>query len=164
MSTFAGIEMGKRALNAFRLGMQTVGHNISNMETEGYSRQRVNYSTVQPMDLPGVGQVGQGVQVDEIVRIRDEFLDFQYRSNQATLGYWDKINELYETIQNYIAEPAGEGVRAAMNTFFDAMQSVQLLPEDAAARRNLVESAQSLGNVLGTLVNGFETYNKAVNQ
>ena len=164
MSTFAGIEMGKRALNAFRLGMQTVGHNISNMETEGYSRQRVNYSTVQPMDLPGVGQVGQGVQVDEIVRIRDEFLDFQYRSNQATLGYWDKINELYETIQNYIAEPAGEGVRAAMNTFFDAMQSVQLTPEDAAARRNLVESAQSLGNVLGTLVNGFETYNRAVNQ
>nr|MCR4817938.1 flagellar hook-associated protein FlgK [Fretibacterium sp.] len=164
MSTFAGIEMGKRALNAFRLGMQTVGHNISNMETEGYSRQRVNYSTVQPMDLPGIGQVGQGVQVDEIVRIRDEFLDFQYRSNQATLGYWDKINELYDTIQNYIAEPAGEGVRSAMNTFFDAMQSVQLTPEDAAARRNLVESAQSLGNMLDSLVNGFETYNKAVNQ
>ncbi|MBR1672028.1 MAG: flagellar hook-associated protein FlgK [Fretibacterium sp.] len=164
MSTFAGIEMGKRALNAFRLGMQTVGHNISNMETEGYSRQRVNYSTVQPMDLPGIGQVGQGVQADEIVRIRDEFLDFQYRSNQATLGYWDKINELYDTIQNYIAEPAGEGVRAAMNTFFDAMQTLQQTPENTAARRSLVESAQSLGNMLDSLVSGFETYNRAVNQ
>ncbi|MBQ4468745.1 MAG: hypothetical protein II917_01205, partial [Synergistaceae bacterium] len=42
-STFGGLEMGKSALNAFRLGMQTVGHNISNMGTEGYSRQRVNY-------------------------------------------------------------------------------------------------------------------------
>ncbi|MCR5346341.1 MAG: flagellar hook-associated protein FlgK, partial [Fretibacterium sp.] len=164
MSTFAGIEMGKRALNAFRLGMQTVGHNISNMETEGYSRQRVNYSTVQPMDLPGIGQVGQGVQADEIVRIRDEFLDFQYRSNQATLGYWDKINELYETMQNYIAEPAGEGVRSSMDTFFNAMQTLQQTPEDAAARRALVESAQSLGNMLTSVVDGFETYNKAVNQ
>ncbi|MBQ9564316.1 MAG: flagellar hook-associated protein FlgK [Synergistaceae bacterium] len=164
LSTFSGIEMGKRALNAFRLGMQTVGHNISNMETEGYSRQVVNYGTVQPMDLPGMGQVGQGVQVEEITRIRDEFLDFQYRSNQANLGYWDKINSLYETIQNYIAEPAGEGVRVAMSTFFDAMQSVQQTPEDAAARRNLVESAQSLGTVLDSLVNGFETYTKAVNQ
>ena len=164
LSTFSGIEMGKRALNAFRLGMQTVGHNISNMDTEGYSRQRVNYSTVQPMDLPGVGQVGQGVKADEIVRIRDEFLDFQYRSNAATLGYWDKINSLYDSIQNYISEPDGEGVRAAMDTFFNAMQSVQQMPEDAASRRALVEAANSLGGMLSMVSSNLDIYAKSMNQ
>ncbi len=163
MSTFAGIEMGKRALNAFRLGMDTVGHNVSNMNTEGYSRQRVNYATVTPMDIPNTGQLGQGVVANEIRRIRDDFLDFQYRANQDDLGYWTKINDLYDALQNYISEPETEGVRAAMDTFYAAVQSVQQTPESSAARRSLVEAAQSLGNVLDVVVNGFENYNKAVN-
>ena len=95
-STFGGLEMGRSALNAFRLGMQTVGHNISNMNTEGYSRQRVNFATATPEDIPGVGQLGQGMIASDIERIRDEFLDFQFRDVQATLGYWEKVNDLYD--------------------------------------------------------------------
>ena len=93
-STFGGIEMGRSALNAFRLGMQTVGHNISNMNTEGYSRQRVNFVTAAPEDIPGVGQLGQGMIASDIERIRDKFLDFQ-----STLGYWEKVNDLYDSVQ-----------------------------------------------------------------
>ncbi len=156
--------MGKRALNAYRLGMQTVGHNVSNMRTEGYSRQRVLCSTVQPMDLPGVGQVGQGMKADEIVRIRDQFLDFQYRSNLATKGYWDTINAVYQNLQNYIPEPKNKGLSAAMDTFYTAMRTLQQKPEDAAARRSLVEAARSIGGVLDTIVTGFETYAKNLNQ
>ena len=164
LNAFSGIEMGKRALNAYRLGMQTVGHNVSNMRTEGYSRQRVLRSTVQPMDLPGVGQVGQGMKADEIVRIRDQFLDFQYRSNLATKGYWDTINAVYQNLQNYIPEPKNKGLSAAMNTFYAAMRTLQQKPEDAAARRSLVEAARSIGGVLDTIVTGFETYAKNLNQ
>ena len=164
LNAFSGIEMGKRALNAYRLGMQTVGHNVSNMRTEGYSRQRVLCSTVQPMDLPGVGQVGQGMKADEIVRIRDQFLDFQYRSNLATKGYWDTINAVYQNLQNYIPEPKNKGLSAAMDTFYAAMRTLQQKPEDAAARRSLVESARSIGGVLDTIVTGFETYAKNLNQ
>ena len=164
LNAFSGIEMGKRALNAYRLGMQTVGHNVSNMRTEGYSRQRVLRSTVQPMDLPGVGQVGQGMKADEIVRIRDQFLDFQYRSNLATKGYWDTINAVYQNLQNYIPEPKNKGLSAAMNTFYAAMRTLQQKPEDAAARRSLVEAARSIGGGLDTIVTGFETYAKNLNQ
>ena len=162
-STFGGLEMGKSALNAFRLGMQTVGHNISNMNTEGYSRQRVNFATVTPEDIAHVGQLGQGMYASDIERIRDEFLDFQYRDNNATLGYWEKLNDLYDSIQNYIAEPNSSGVRAAMDTFFTNMQSVQQAPEDVAARRALVESAQSVGSMLSNLISNFDTYNETVN-
>ena len=163
MSTFAGIEMGRQALNAFRLGMQTVGHNIANMGTEGYSRQRVDFSTVQPMNIQNVGQLGQGMKADEIIRIRDEFLDFQFRNNQTNLGYWEKINDLYNSIQNYISEPTSEGIRSAMNTFFTSMQTLQQSPEDTSARRNLVESANSLSDSLSNLINSLDTYNQSIN-
>ena len=162
-STFGGLELGRSALNAFRLGMQTVGHNISNMNTEGYSRQRVNYTTVTPENIYNVGQVGQGMTVSSIERIRDEFLDFQFRDNQATLGYWEKINDLYDSIQNYISEPSSSGVRSAMDTFFTNMQTLQEKPEDTSARQALVTSANSLGSMLGNLINSFNTYNESIN-
>lgn len=161
--SFGSFQMGRSALNAFRLGMQTVGHNISNMKTEGYSRQRVNFRTVTPEDIPNVGQLGQGMYADDIVRIRDEFLDFQFRDNNANLGYWEKINALYDSIQNYISEPATSGIRSAMDTFFTNIQTLQQTPEDVAARRALVESANSLGMMLSNLIDSFNTYNDSVN-
>lgn len=161
--SFGSFQMGRSALNAFRLGMQTVGHNISNMKTEGYSRQRVNFRTVTPEDIPNVGQLGQGMYADDIVRIRDEFLDFQFRDNNANLGYWEKINALYDSIQNYISEPASSGIRSAMDTFFTNIQTLQQTPEDVAARRALVESANSLGMMLSNLIDSFNTYNDSVN-
>ena len=163
LNSFYGLEMGKRALNAFRLGLQTVGHNVSNMKTAGYSRQRVNLSTMPPATLGGPGQVGMGVKVNEIVRIRDEFLDFQYRSSLSTLGYWDKINKLYEAIQNYIPEPVKPGIRVSMDKFFNAMQKLQESPESTAARQTLVEAARSLGGTLSGVIKGFESYSKALN-
>ena len=162
-STFGGLEMGRSALNAFRLGMQTVGHNIANMNTEGYSRQRVNFKTVTPEDMPGVGQVGQGMYASDIVRIRDEFLDFQFRDCQATLGYWEKVSDLYDSIQNYISEPNSSGIRAAMDTFFTNIQTIQEKPEDTSARQALVTSANSLGSMLGNLVDSFDSYNESIN-
>ncbi|MBR4196100.1 MAG: flagellar hook-associated protein FlgK [Synergistaceae bacterium] len=162
-STFGGMELGRSALNAFRLGMQTVGHNISNMNTEGYSRQRVNYATVTPENIYGVGQVGQGMTITSIERIRDEFLDFQFRDNQSTLGYWEKINDLYDSIQNYISEPNSSGIRAAMDTFFTDLQTLQEKPEDTATRQALVTSANSIGSMLGNLIDSFNTYNESIN-
>ena len=157
------MELGRSALNAFRLGMQTVGHNISNMNTEGYSRQRVNYATVTPENIYGVGQVGQGMTITSIERIRDEFLDFQFRDNQSTLGYWEKINDLYDSIQNYISEPNSSGIRAAMDTFFTDLQTLQEKPEDTATRQALVTSANSIGSMLGNLIDSFNTYNESIN-
>ena len=161
--TFGAFETGRSALNAFRLGMQTTGHNIANMNTEGYSRQRVNFATVKPENIPNVGQLGQGMYASSIERIRDEFLDFQFRDNQSNLGYWEKINDLYESIQNYIPEPNSSGIRASMDTFFTNMQAVQEAPEDISARRSLAESANALGGMFTSLINSFNTYNERIN-
>lgn len=170
LNSFFGLEMGKRALNAFRMGIEVAGHNVSNVNTPGYSRQRVNLSTTDPYTEPGLmrpnipGQIGTGVKVDEIVRIRDEFLDFQYRSELSTLGYWSKIKGLYDTVQLYIGDANGTGVQSAFNAFWSSLQSLQKDPESSAARQAVVDSAKSLGQMVDTLVNGYDQYASMVNQ
>jgi len=161
--------MGKRALNAFRQGIEVAGHNVSNVDTPGYSRQRVNLSTTDPYTKAGLtrpafpGQIGTGVKVDEIVRIRDQFLDFQYRSELSTLGYWTQINQLYNMVQLYIAEPAGDGIRAAFDQFWSALRDLQADPESSASRRAVVEQAKSLGGMIDSVMKGYDEYASAVN-
>lgn len=169
LNSFFGLEMGKRALNAFRRGIEVAGHNVSNVKTEGYSRQRVNLSTTDPYTDPGLmrpgtpGQIGTGVKIDEIVRIRDAFLDFQYRSELSDLGYWSKVNSMYETLQLYISEPDGKGIRAAFDTFWSSLQGLQKSPESTAARESVVQAAKSLGLLVDTVVSGYDEYASMVN-
>ncbi|MDR1733147.1 MAG: flagellar hook-associated protein FlgK, partial [Synergistaceae bacterium] len=164
LNTFAGLEMGQRALNAFRLGIQTAGHNISNVNTEGYSRQRVNLATTFPYDYPTAGQVGTGVKATDIIRIRDEFLDYQYRLESQTAGYWEKINEFYNTLQVYFAEPGGEGVSSALNSFWSSLNDLQVNPESIAIRETVVQNAKTLGNMLDNLINNMDNYASSVNK
>ena len=80
-STFSGIELGKRSIMAQTDAITTAGHNISNANTEGYSRQRVQIKEFDPLYRPDMtraerpGQIGQGVDVQSITRVRDELLD-----------------------------------------------------------------------------------------
>lgn len=89
LNSFFGLEMGRRAMDYFRRGMETAGHNISNADVEGFSRQRVEASTTSPFTDPSLarpnipGQIGTGVQVNAIIRLRDAFLDIQYRETCA---------------------------------------------------------------------------------
>ena len=84
VSTFHGLEMAKRALNAQQSALYTTSHNISNANTVGYTRQRVNFEQMNSLSAsrePGgvVSGVGSGVEAGSIERIRDQFLDTQFR-------------------------------------------------------------------------------------
>jgi flagellar hook-associated protein 1 FlgK len=156
--------MGKVALNAFRQGIDTAGHNIANSGTTGYSRQRANYVTTDPFAAPGLsspvvaGQIGTGVTVSDIVRIRDAFLDLQYRSQMSTLGYWNRVNDFYTSLQMYISEPASAGILEDLDTFWSAVQDLSKDPTNSAARETVVQSANSIGSALDTLAESYYQY------
>jgi flagellar hook-associated protein 1 FlgK len=123
MNQFSSLELGKRALDYFRRGMETSGHNIANADVEGYSRQRVEASTTEPFTTPGMsrpwvyGQIGTGVKVDAIVRMRDAFLDAQFDEESTVLGYWDQIQQVLRTSELYVNEPNGTGFEVSVNEF-----------------------------------------------
>ncbi|GAB1427105.1 flagellar hook-associated protein FlgK [Aminivibrio sp.] len=169
LNSFFGLEMGRRAMDYFRRGMETAGHNISNADVEGFSRQRVEASTTSPFTDPSLarpnipGQIGTGVQVDAIIRLRDAFLDIQYREETTVLGYWEQIQNALSTVEVYVNEPAGAGVKAALDEYWTGLQELQKRPDDSSVRENIVEKTRNLTVYLDQLVRNYDEYRISLN-
>lgn len=139
-STFMGLETSKRGLTTQQSALYTVGHNISNANTDGYSRQRVNMETTP--GFPGVGMnapkvpgfLGTGVQVGSVQRIRDKFVDTQYRQENNKLGYWQSKSETISKVEDILNEPSDSGLAQTLNEFWNSLQDLNVNPEDGGAR------------------------------
>lgn len=144
-STFMGLETNKRGMFTQQSGLYTVGHNISNANTLGYSRQRVNMETTTP--YPGIGLnsgttpgfIGTGVHASSIQRIRDVFVDRQFRQESNNLGYWESRSGAISQIEDIVTEPSSHGLNESMNQFWKSLQDLSDSPESSAARRVVVE-------------------------
>ncbi|NLJ47066.1 MAG: flagellar hook-associated protein FlgK [Treponema sp.] len=149
-STFAGIEIGKRGLVAHQQGLVTTGHNLTNASTEGYSRQRVHLGSVEPIYAPQLnreetpGQIGQGVQVSRIERVKDELLEGRIVAQQGGLGYWETRDKYVRLLEQVYDEPTDVSIRSRMDMFWDAWQELSLHPGELPARRAVVERGRTL--------------------
>ena len=149
-STFAGIEIGKRSLFAHSRGLYTVGHNLSNASTEGYSRQRVKMTPFDPIYMPGLnraetpGQIGQGVSVERIERIRDQILEGRIVSQANGRGYWESRDKYLLMVEQVYNEPTEYSVRHLMDKFWDSWQDLSLNPSQMASRRAVLQRGQAL--------------------
>ena len=151
-STFAQIELGKRSLMAHSTQINTAGHNISNADTEGYSRQRVKVGPMSPLDRPDLsraetpGQIGQGTSVESISRVRDEMLDQRIVAQSNQESYWETRSRYYTMIENVYNEPDEVSIRTTMDKFWESWQELSLNPESTANRQAILERGQSLVN------------------
>ncbi len=149
-SSFAGIELGKRSLMAQTASINTAGHNISNADTEGYSRQRVNVSAYDPLYRPDLsraerpGQVGQGIDIQSVERIRDNLLEQRIVAQTNHENYWTTREKYYSMIERIYNEPDGVSVRTTMDKFWEGWQELSLHPESQAARQAVVARGQTL--------------------
>ncbi|WJJ93188.1 flagellar hook-associated protein FlgK [Neopusillimonas aromaticivorans] len=134
--------LGLAAINVAQNRMQTAGHNINNVYTDGYNRQQVKVSTEGAQNM-GRGYIGMGARVDSIERSYDNFLYRQVvnaKSKQAELAsFGTEITQ----INNLFADRTA-GVSPALQKFFDGIQAVASSPADPAARKELVGRASSL--------------------
>ena len=169
-NSFAAIEIGKRSLMAHSTQINTAGHNISNADTEGYSRQRVQIKTFDPLYRPDLtreerpGQVGQGSSVESINRLRDELLDQRIvaQSNQET--YWTTREKYYTMIEQVYNEPDEISIRTNMDKYWQSWQELSVYPESQAARQAVVTRGETLAESIqqrytalsgiGNLING----------
>lgn len=136
-STF---EIGLSGLFASQQGLATAGHNIANVNTEGYSRQRVTFETRTPQFI-GYGFVGKGVDIQAIDRLASEFIVEQLRNSTANEARAIKLSELIDRVDAQI----GDGlVAGGMQNFFDAVSDANDDPRLMATRQVLIESARSM--------------------
>lgn len=116
-SSFMGIEIGRRALAANQIALDTTGQNTSNVNTVGYSRQVANLETTDSSDITlsnGMnGQIGTGVTVSSITRIRDQFLDQRLRSSLSQQSAASTLSNQLSQVEAAYNEPGGTGVLPA---------------------------------------------------
>ncbi|HWR45789.1 flagellar hook-associated protein FlgK [Sporomusa sp.] len=146
-STFGGLNTVVRGLFAQQISLDTVGHNISNANTEGFSRQRVNLATVNPQTVyTGNGQVqlGIGVATQSITRARDTFVDQQMWKETSTLGYGQTIQDTLGKIEGVFQEPTATGMQTVLNNFWKAWNTLSTNGSDNGARTALRERAVEL--------------------
>lgn len=151
-STFMGLETSKRGIFTQQSALYTTGHNIANANTVGYSRQRVNMEPT--LGYPGMGLnapktagfIGTGVKAGSVQRIRDEFIDRQYRQETNKLGYWDSKAKAIAQMEDIMSEPSEYGLDEAFRMFWSALQDVSTNPEDTAARKVAIQRAVHLAD------------------
>ena len=179
-STFSGIELGKRSIMANTDAITTAGHNISNANTEGYSRQRVQLKEFDPLYKPDLeraeraGMIGQGMDSQSINRVRDELLDPRITEQQHSESYWETRSKYYTMIEQIYNEPDDVSIRSNMDKFWEGWQELSVHPESQAARQAVVTRGESLADSIktkwealmgvGNLINGdIEATVKQVN-
>lgn len=163
---FMGLELGKRALQAQNRSMEVTGHNIANVNTEGYSRQRAEQVTTYPYTKPslnmpsGAGQIGTGVEVASIQRLRDEFVDARIRNESKTLGFSEKLKEgLYE-LELIFNEPTDYGIRESLDEFWISLQELVNNPESLVVRYNIKERGLALTESINYVAEQLLEYRK----
>lgn len=167
-SSFAGIEIGKRSLMAHSTQISTAGHNISNADTEGYSRQRVNVRAFDPLYRPDleraqvVGQIGQGTDVESITRVRDELLDSRIVGQTNVESYWATREKYYAMIESVYNEPEEISVRGNMDKFWQGWQELSVYPDSDAARQAVVTRGQTLTDSIRQQFRGLSEIGKQI--
>ncbi|HEX4732005.1 MAG TPA: flagellar hook-associated protein FlgK [Solirubrobacterales bacterium] len=158
VSTFMGLQTALRGLIAQQDALDTTGHNIANASTVGYSRQEVDMSASQALEIVtgstngnGSAELGTGVDVDGVTRARDRFLDLQYRAQAMRLGGLTTRVQSLETIEGALAEPGETGISQQLQTFWSDWEGLANDPEDSAARQAVIEAGNALGTSLGEL-------------
>ncbi len=149
-------------LMAFQRSLETTSHNISNVNTDGYSRQRVESAT-RPAQFTGGTYLGQGVDVKNITRSYDQFLSNQLRSSQSAFSEVEKYQKLATQVDNLMADPA-TGMSPALKEFFNAVHSASDDPSSIPARQVMLSQTEILNSRFNTMNSRFESLRTEVNK
>lgn len=149
---FGTFNIAKRGMFTQQKALDVTAHNIANVNTDGYSRQRAKISTTRPFATPSIhntaepGQLGTGSQIAAIERIRDSFIDFQVRAETSILGQYSTREKFLSEVEGILNEPTDTGISNLMGEFYKAWQDLSKHPEGSNTRVVAAEKSASLAN------------------
>src|SRR3954451_8537260 len=141
VSSFIGLQTALRGILAHQRAIDTTGHNVANANTDGYSRQTAEMSSTLAVQVPGrniqggtIG-LGTGVEVTAYNRVRDSFLDVQFRAQSMQLGYNQTSSKALDQVELALAEPGESGLQSQLDKYFSAWSDVANSPDGIASRQ-----------------------------
>ena len=139
-----GFNTAVSGLLASQRALYVTNHNIQNMTTEGYSRQVAKQRATNPMNLPGVGFLGTGTEIYDVVRMRDSYVDFKYWNESAPKGEWEVKRDKLMEIEKLLGEPSDSSFRQYLDDFFSSINELSKNPSDYSFRQPVKEAALAL--------------------
>ncbi len=157
-SSFFGLNIAKTGLFVSQRALQVVSHNLSNANTEGYSRQRLDMRASWPEILPGLqGTLGRGVDSESVIQIRDDFYDKKIRTEKGKEGEWGVRSEMLDNIEAIFNEPSDTGFTSVVNNLFSSLHELSKNPDSlttrALVRQRSIAFTESMGNIYEKLKN-----------
>jgi flagellar hook-associated protein 1 FlgK len=152
-----------------KIAMSVVAHNISNSNTQGFSRQSPVIVTTNPINLTTIGSggaalsFGTGSTVSDIQRVRDEFLDLQFRETSSRLNYWENIYSNVHYIEQLFGEPGETGLRNMYDSYWASIEELKTDPSNEAAKTQVVSRAEELVNTMKDLNYRLEELKNDIN-
>lgn len=159
---FDTFTISKRGLAVQQSNINTCSHNIANVKTEGYSRQRSVVETTRPFggnsrfDSCGPGQVGTGAEVTTIMRIRDSFIDYQLRNEYGKLGNAEVKSNFLSQVQEVFAEPSDSSLQNLFSNFYAQFNELAKNSQTSEQRTVALEAADSLAQGLNDTYSSLE--------
>lgn len=156
--TFLAFQIASRAMAASQANIDVTGNNMANVTTDGYTRQRVDQSSIsssgytQKYTVPGTS-VGQGVEVIGISQIRDAFLDARYRTQSAESGYYDEVLSGLNDLQNVYDEASTNGLQNELSNFINQLQTLKQNSTSQDLALVVRTAAQKVTQIMNTFAN-----------
>lgn len=154
MSTFSGLNTALSALYAQRRALDITGQNIANVNTEGYSRQRVELTPVENVSEPAryatSNGVGDGVRIAGVTRLHNEFSSSRTRAEHGLNEYLQAQRTVYANIEQVLGEPSDTGLQAQLSEYWSAWSDVANRPGDTSARTQLLARANTVAGTIRT--------------
>lgn len=162
-STFFGLNIGYKGLQAQQSALNVTSHNIANANTQGYTRQDVIMEASAPVKVLQ-GYLGSGVDVAEFRRIRDQYLDSQLRTENKALGEWEVKSDILSKLEVVMNEPSEASLRSVMDAYWEAWQDLSTNPESVAVRTTVIESGVTLVDTFNHMDRQFRDLQEDINK
>lgn len=157
------LQIASKSLTTQQQGMDTVSHNIANVNTEGYSRQTANLVTA-PSDQMGLFNFGNGVQLDSISRSMDPLIAHAQIANNTQASYANTLKEGLSSVEATFGNLGVPGLTSTLDAFFNAQQLLANSPDDPIARTGLAARASDITTLLSSMQQQLVARQQSANQ
>lgn len=165
-SQFFGLTIASSGLSAYQAALNTTANNISNVKTEGYSRQVANMSSSAALRVHArYGSAGTGVQVDSIKQVRNEYYDTKYWENRSSLGLYEtKLNYNLQIENYFIDDDTEKGFSTILNDMFNALDTLKNSAGDVNNRQQFIATAKNFTTYFNSAAIGLGEIQDSVNE
>lgn len=149
------LNIGVSGLRAHQTAISVTSHNVANVNTDGYSRQRANLSTEISLPLKP-GEIGLGVRVTQVTRLRDTLLDKNTRLEVGQQARYEQAFEVARALENVLGDPTSGNIGQGITEFFNSYHDLTTSPEDLATRQVVIEKGVALADFFRDAVAQFD--------